>query len=413
MKVKQQPEDFQVEELTDVAPTGTGPFALYLLEKRGWTTPDALGAVRRRWKLDRRRVSYGGLKDRHALTRQYLTVFRGPRRRLTHQGFTLEYLGQVPAAYTSHDIRANRFRLTLRSFAEAEAEEALAALEEVRREGVPNYFDDQRFGSVSPGGEFVARAMVQGHHEEALRLALVAPYEHDRAAHKQEKAVLRAHWGEWAACKQRLPKGHARSLVSYLADHPADFRGALERLRPDLQGLYVSAYQSDLWNRMLARWMDGHLRPEQLLRVRLRLRQVPMQQGLDEGQLRQLADLTLPLPTARTRLEQSDPRASLLDEVLAQDGLRPEQLKLKGSRKMFFSKGERAALCIPAELEFQAQADDLHPGRRKLLLAFDLPRGCYATLLVKRITVARRERQPPEDGDALPPVANAPGAPAD
>src|SRR4051812_27815586 len=48
MKVKQQPEDFQVEELTDVAPTGHGPFALYRLEKRSWSTPDALSAIRRR-----------------------------------------------------------------------------------------------------------------------------------------------------------------------------------------------------------------------------------------------------------------------------------------------------------------------------------------------------------------------------
>ena len=48
MKLKQQPEDFQVEELTDIAPTGQGAFALYRLEKRGWSTPDALAAVRRR-----------------------------------------------------------------------------------------------------------------------------------------------------------------------------------------------------------------------------------------------------------------------------------------------------------------------------------------------------------------------------
>src|SRR5947209_20462579 len=108
MKLKRQPEDFQVEELTDVTPADEGPFALYRLTKTGWTTPDAVSALRRRWDLDRRRVSYGGLKDRHAHTVQYLTVYRGPRRRLTHQTVHVEYLGQVAAPYTSHDIRANR-----------------------------------------------------------------------------------------------------------------------------------------------------------------------------------------------------------------------------------------------------------------------------------------------------------------
>ena len=104
MKIKQQPDDFQVEELTDLAPSGEGPFAFYRLTKTGWTTPDAVAALRRRWQLDRGRVSYGGLKDRHAHTAQYLTVFRGPRRKLTHQSVHVEYLGQVGHPYTSQDI---------------------------------------------------------------------------------------------------------------------------------------------------------------------------------------------------------------------------------------------------------------------------------------------------------------------
>src|SRR5579859_4752417 len=122
MKVKQRPEDFEVEELTDAVPGERGPFALYRLEKSGWTTPDAVQAIRRRWNLDLGRLSYGGLKDRHAHTVQYLTVFHGPRRRLTHQEIRLEYLGQLESAYTSQDIRANRFSLTLRALDENQVE---------------------------------------------------------------------------------------------------------------------------------------------------------------------------------------------------------------------------------------------------------------------------------------------------
>jgi tRNA pseudouridine13 synthase len=386
MKVKQQPEDFQVEELTDVSPTGSGPFALYRLTKTGWTTPDALAAVRRRWHLDRNRLAYGGLKDRHAHTVQYLTIFRGPQRQLTHHTIRLEYLGQVAEPFRSRDIRANRFRLTLRSLDQAAVAAAERALQEVRADGVPNYFDDQRFGSVQEGGEFVARALVRGEHEAALRLALAAPYAHDRAAAKKEKAILRACWGDWALCKERLPRSHARSLVDYLVHHPADFRGALERLHPELRGLYLSAYQSHLWNRMLARWLREQLRPEQLLTVRLRLGEVPVFRGLDEGQRERLAELRLPLPSPRVDLEAADPRSTLLESVLAEEGLRCEQLKLKGFRKLFFSRGDRAALCVPAGLSHEAGADELNAGRRKLVLAFELPRGCYATLLVKRLT---------------------------
>src|SRR5437773_40658 len=91
MKLKQQPEDFQVEELTDVVPAGRGSFALYRMEKRGWSTPDAFAAVRRRWRIEPRRLSYGGLKDRHALTVQFFTILHGPERRLNQQGVAVEY----------------------------------------------------------------------------------------------------------------------------------------------------------------------------------------------------------------------------------------------------------------------------------------------------------------------------------
>jgi tRNA pseudouridine13 synthase len=389
VKLKQQPEDFQVEELTGVVPGEQGAFAFYRLEKRGWATPDALQAIRRRWRLDLHRLSYGGLKDRHALTVQYLTILHGPRRRLTHHDVSLEYLGQVPAPYTSQDVRANRFRITLRDLGEDDRAFAEQALAEVRRDGVPNYFDDQRFGSADAQGEFMARLMVLGRYEDALRQALAAPYEHDRSEQKREKAILRSLWGQWETCKERLPRGHARSLVDYLAGHPDDFRGALARLRPDLRSLYLSAYQSHLWNRMLAWWLHRTCRPEQLLSVRLRLGEVPMHRALDEAQRDELARLALPLPTARLHLDPADPRLAPVEAVLKGEGIQLEQLKLKGFREMFFSRGERAALCLPADLRAQAEPDELHARRQKLGLAFELPRGCYATLIVKRITAAR------------------------
>jgi len=389
MKLKQEPDDFQVEELTDVVPTGQGPFAFYRLEKRGWATPDALAAIRRRWKIEPRRLSYGGLKDRHARTVQYLTIFHGPKRNLTHHQIVVEYLGQVGQAYSSPSIRANRFDIRLRDLSQAEVDAAMVALDEVRAFGLPNYFDDQRFGSVAPGGEFIARLLVLERYEDALRLALAAPYEFDRAEQKREKVILGEHWGDWAACKEKLPRSHARSLVDYLVHHPSDFRGALARLRPELRGLYLSAYQSHLWNRILARLLEIHCRPEQLVMVQLRLGAFPMHRQLDAEQQAQLETLQLSLPSARLRLAPDDPHAELIHEVLGEDGLTLAGMKIKGIRELFFSRGERAALCRPAALRAQTEQDTGKRDRRHLLLTFELPRGAYATLLVKRICPQR------------------------
>jgi tRNA(Glu) U13 pseudouridine synthase TruD len=56
MKLEQHPDDFQVEEVTSVRPGAAGAFALYRLRKRGWSTPDALAVVRRRWGLAPRQL---------------------------------------------------------------------------------------------------------------------------------------------------------------------------------------------------------------------------------------------------------------------------------------------------------------------------------------------------------------------
>jgi tRNA pseudouridine13 synthase len=388
MKVKQQPADFRVEELPAVTPGDAGGFAFYRLDKVGWTTPDALQAVRRRWGIDWRRMSYGGLKDRHAETTQYFTITRGPQRNLSHHGIAVTYLGQLSEPYTSQHITANRFAITVRDLTADVEAAALAAVREVEETGLPNYFDDQRFGSVGRGGEFVGRELVRGRFEEALKLALAAPYEHDRAAAKREKETLRRYWGDWPACKAALPRGHARSLVDYLVAHPTDFKGAVARLRPELGSLYLSAYQSYLWNRMLDRWLRETL-PSGVLGVvslRLGMFAVPLRSmdGLDRWRA-----LTLPLPSARQKPEPGAEWYRVAEAVLADEGLTLASLKVPGLNRPFFSKGERAACVRPSGVRAEPGDDELNRNRRKLLLAFDLPRGSYATMFVKRVTAVQ------------------------
>lgn len=386
MKLKQRPDDFRVEERPAVGPSPAGPFAFYQMEKRGQTTPDALAAVQRRWRIDPRRVSFGGLKDRHAHTVQFLTIHHGPPRDLTLGPVAVTYLGRRPEPYTSDQVRANGFALTLRGLAPAELARAEAALPEVADAGVANYFDDQRFGSVGDGWSFVGREMVLGHFGQALRLALVAPYPHDRPAARHEKATLAAHWGDWAACRAGLPPGHARDVVTHLRHRPGDFRGACARLRPELRGLYLSAWQSHLWNRMLARWLTDHLPSDQLIRIHLKTGGLPMPRAVPAHLRAEWEGLALPLPSARLKFDPAAPWASVVAAVTAEEGIPLDRMRVPGLHKPFFSKGDRAGRVPVSGLAWSAADDERAAGRRKLDLRFELPRGCYATMVVKRLT---------------------------
>ena len=389
MKLRRLPEDFQVEELTQIIPDG-GPFAFYRLTKTSIGTPEAVSAIVEKWKMHRKRISYGGLKDRHAVTVQHLTIHNGPRKSLRQNSFQLEYLGQVRAPFTPADQDGNRFQLVLRDMTADEIQRAEAAISQVQNTGLPNYFDDQRFGSLGVSGEWIARAWCLGNWERALWLALADPHVNDPSSEKQQKALLRELWGQWPECQQRLDRSSRRSIVTYMSDKvkvgkDPDYRGALARISVDLRGLYLSAFQSALWNRLLTCFQEAVCDPGSMQQFELLSGRCLFPMNPGSQQIETLLQTELPLPCAR--IERPEGLiGDLLDDVLKAEQIELREIRVKYPRDSFFSKGLRRAIIRPAGLQCHTSDDDLHPQRSKLTLAFELPRGSYATILVKRLT---------------------------
>ncbi len=194
MKLKSLPEDFEVEELSDF-PLDGGSFAVYLLTKRSIGTPEAITSISDRWNIPRRAIGYGGLKDKHAVTRQWVTIQRGPRRDFRQDHLSLTYQGQARRAFGPADISANRFRIVIRNLVEAVAQRYPEESQAIARFGIPNYYDDQRFGSLGESGEFIARSWCLGDYERALWLAIAEPNSHDRPIDRDEKEIIRHLWG--------------------------------------------------------------------------------------------------------------------------------------------------------------------------------------------------------------------------
>jgi tRNA pseudouridine13 synthase len=385
MKIKCQPEDFRVEELPLVWPDGSGRYTLYRLTKRGVGTIEAIETICHRWNIPGRRVSYAGLKDRHAVTTQYVSIVDGPARTLSAPNFEVEPVGRLPKPYGPQQLRGNRFELVLRDLTEEEVGRIITAIPAIPNDGLPNYFDDQRFGSVGSSGEFIAQAWLAGDFERALKLALADPNPFDRAGLKAQKATLRAHWGRWAEAKAGLPRSSARSIVTYLVDHPTDWRGAFARLRRELRTLFFSAFQSHLWNLILARWLECSTRPEQLVPTALKVGTLPFPRWLQPEQVRSLTALQLPLPSSRSQLPEGK-LGEIILEVLQPFGLAWSNLRVRYLKDVFFSKGSRGCLFFPESLEFASLKDHLHTSRHALRLSFGLAKGSYATILVKRLT---------------------------
>lgn len=388
MKLKRLREDFVVDEVSEF-PLGRGPFAVYQLEKSGIGTPEAINEILKVWNLPRHTVGYGGLKDRHATTRQTITLHRGPERDLEQRGFRLTYQGQAARAFHARDIQSNRFEISLRDLTSADRLQLETMLPAVAS-GVPNYFDDQRFGSLGESGQFVAQPWCMGDYERALFLAIAEQNVHDRPREREQKALLRELWGDWIQCKQRLDRSHRRSIVTYLVDHPTDFRRALALLRSDLRSLYMAAFQSHLWNEIVSHWLQSHLPDGGWITRRGAAGSLTFWTHVPGELLATIESLEIPLPSARVHRWPEDIE-SILRRVLQRWQMEPQHIRVKYPRDTFFSKGERRVLLRPAEFQSRFAVDELNPQRNKLVLNFTLPRGAYATMIVKSL-------QPPTEG---------------
>jgi len=167
------PETFIVEEIAAYPPSGEGTHTFLWIEKRGLTTFDAIARIAAELKIAPRDVGYAGLKDRHALTRQWLSVpvpfALGTATDAIGDGLTVLVATAHPHKLRLGHLRGNRFEAVLTGTAsEAELAELATRFAALVATGVPNRFGAQRFGA---GGDNAAAglALLRGERRERDR----------------------------------------------------------------------------------------------------------------------------------------------------------------------------------------------------------------------------------------------------
>lgn len=384
MKVKQLPDDFVVEEEARLRPSDRGPFALYRLRKQGVGTLEALRALRRAWKVPGRAVGFGGLKDRHAVTTQWVTLPHGPRRNLEQATFRLTYEGQCDRPMSRMLLAGNRFRIRLRDLSPVEATTVSDRLHALAAHGLPAYFDDQRFGSIRGGTPFAALLLLRGDAMGALRAVLATPTALDRGPVRKRRMAIARAWGRFAEALPHAKGTPGYPALAHLAAHPDDPLGAFAALDREEKALLASAYQSAVWNRAVATRLLERL-PE-ADRLVLPNAAGPLVFPKDPAALADLADDVLPLPAPSAQA--SDPAwQAALEAALAGDGLTLADLRTEPRLGLALRATKRPVLFRPDGLEADAPVpDDLNRRRVALDLRFSLRPGTYATLLLRRAT---------------------------
>ena len=143
------PRDFTVEEIPLYPFTGEGEHLVLMVRKKEMTTWEMLDAISNHLGIRRRDIGYAGLKDKHAMTIQHISIMAIHEEKL--KMFAHEKIKILSTVRHNNKIRVghlkgNRFKIRLKKVLGVQKDKLDSALKWVKAYGVPNYFGNQRFG---------------------------------------------------------------------------------------------------------------------------------------------------------------------------------------------------------------------------------------------------------------------------
>ncbi|MFO0493223.1 MAG: tRNA pseudouridine(13) synthase TruD [bacterium] len=401
MAIRTHHADFVVtERLTNpftstITPTWSPayPHALYALNKTALTTPDAISWLAKALSVKPGSIDYAGLKDKYAQTLQHITLpIAGgtanvlPKHPAGEQ-WSASLLGFSPTPIDASSILGNHFAITIRGLTKHTSDEMTRRARRLTDDAgtllFTNYFGNQRFGSNRHGQGWAARKLIDGDFAEALRLLIATPARKDSGKTRTFTRLCAQHWGDRTTLAASLPATPHKHAIDALAKG-ATPREAFTKLPAFLQQMALEAFQSILWNdtaRRLVAPIPNVLKTNDDFGPLL----FPPAKALHAPPCAGLLDLQLPMLACSTTL--ADPWAEAAREALAEHDLTLKQLTIPGLRRPSFGEALRPLLARADNFSLSPPEPENpdRPNSIRRVATFNLPRGSYATVLMRAL----------------------------
>jgi len=259
-RLKKTPEDFIVREISNgPEPTENGKFVIAEVTSRNWETNRLVRLMSRGLGVSRERIGFAGTKDKRAVTTQLMS-FECPSdslKKIDLKDVEIKNPYAARRGIQIGDLKGNSFiiRVTECNVSEKDISSTLDSVSSSIKEagGFPNYFGVQRFGVVRPITHKVGELIVRGNFEGAVRCYVSDPslFEDDDAAEVRRSLSKES---DWSSLLKEMPDSlsYEKIMVEHIVLNPNDWSGAIEKLPKNLQMMFVHAYQSYLFNRMLS-----------------------------------------------------------------------------------------------------------------------------------------------------------------
>jgi tRNA pseudouridine13 synthase len=390
-RLKERPDDFIVEEIPAYEPCGEGEHLYLGIQKTNMPHTEMLGVIGRHFKVEEGAIGFAGMKDRVAVTYQAVSVHLPSDRpvgELRHERLSVMWAKRHTNKLRRGHLRGNRFVIRIRGVEPTKVREVKLRLEKLARQGIPDYFGEQRFGyrlNNQVLGRFYARAEWQPLLDEMLgrRGAPFPPHQLEVRSLYDRGEYQAAHdlWGRNDQAERIALRALARGR---------DAAGAVRAVPAHTRSFWMSALQAAVYNAALGeRVRDGTFGDVQRGDV-----------VILAGTSSQFA---VGVDASDSELEELRARCRALDLSAAGPVFGPEMTVAAGSPRE--TEQRALAACGMDEHLFAPPALETTGARRPyrvcmtnwavdagvdehggyIRLTFDLPKGAFATVLCREL----------------------------
>jgi tRNA pseudouridine13 synthase len=389
--IKKNPEDFLVEEIRKDGAIlkldkkikkkeSKGDFTYFILQKRNWDTMQALRVISSKLHCSVGRFNYAGVKDRVAITTQLVSGYKVDKKQLLNlkiKDIKINGAWLEKEKLRIGDLLGNKFQIVVR---DVEVDDAKNRIKRILNElqGIaPNYFGEQRFGSIRKNTHLVGKAIVSGNFKDAVWCYLTYMNDNESENGKEARKQLAAE-GDFKKALNYFPNNlkYERILLNHLSSYPNDYVNAIRKLPRGLSLMFVHAYQSHIFNKILSKKVS---------QGEITIKRGDMVCGKDKFGFPNLKKIKKAerkieigkyLPVGRIIGYETGHLNDDEREVLQDEGINKKCFFIKSSPELSSKGTTRCFFIFIEKLKFKSEID-------KLVFNFPLPAGAYATVAMR------------------------------
>ena len=401
-KLRSIPEDFVVREVSNYpSKIENGRFTIADVTAINWETNHLLRELSNWLHISRQRIGFAGTKDKRAKTTRLMSFYKIPVENLSKVKIMDVEIENI---YTSNNpvkignLIGNKFEITVRNInkkIKLDYVKDIASFVE-KYGGFPNFYGIQRFGIIRPITHVVGKYIVKGDFEKAVMTYIANPMnEEDEDCYILRKELEKTHNFKKALKSYPYQLNFEKAILNKLVVNPKDFVGALKEMPRNLLTMFVYAYQSYLFNRVLSERIKKKLPLNEAVVYDIVL---PIRNGnIDQNyikvkesnikkvnkQISQKKAVVSEFLFGSDSVFSGGEMGEIEYRIIDSERIDPRDFIIPDIPYISSSGTRHPILAFVKDLEFKFIDDELNKSKKALILKFELQKGCYATSLLR------------------------------